>query len=383
MRLGIVLFSFSFFSHIALAQFETVNDDVTKLRVWNDAANWRSDAGFAGQPGGTLPNVDANSESITIRGYVTRTGNLTLGNDGNDPGQNFTVVDTLIVYGDVDFENNSLDLVVSGVMIVFGQMLIKNQIDVGNGGILYVRDNFTFSGGQGDYSNTGGGELYVGGTLSGDGAPPASEDLDLSTLDNNGNDGDQELFNFITDGGGDGILPVELLFFNGFEGNNGTVELSWATATEENFEYFEIAHSLDGKNFNVIATVPGNGNTTTRHDYSYIHVAAYSGLNYYQLKSVDYDGYTEIFPLVAVQLNRQLDPQIFPNPSTGDLLHFSGLDALNPFSVEIVSLNGQRHFFQEAILDNRLRLNPALSPGLYIVNISVGKEHFSQRLLIK
>ncbi|MEQ9298946.1 MAG: T9SS type A sorting domain-containing protein [Cyclobacteriaceae bacterium] len=381
-----ILYSFivlTFSALTALAQFETIDDDATKVRTWEAASSWRTDGGFVGQPGGTLPNVDADSESITIAGYVTRTGNLTFLNDGNDAGQNFTVEDTLIVFGDVDFENNSLDLVVNGVMIVFGQMLIKNQIDVGNGGTLYVRDDLTFSGGQGDYSNTGTGKLYVDGTLSGDGAPPSSEDLDLSTLDDNGDNDDQELFNFISDGGGNGVLPVELLFFSGFADNAQSVNLSWATATEENFEYFEISHSINGKEFEVIGTVAGNGNTTTRHDYAYQDPAPYSGLNYYRLKSVDYDGYTEIFPLVAVQVNQQLRPQVFPNPSDGLQLNFKGLDALNPFDIEILSLDGKQHSLQQGVMSNSVLLSPSLSQGIYIVNTTVGNQTFSQRLIVK
>ena len=146
------------FYNISQGQFATIEDDAKKVLRWEESANWKG-APLDGQPGGTLPNVDADSKSITINGYVTREGNLTLLNDGNDPGQNFTVEDTLIVYGNVDFQNNSLDLVVNGVMIVFGNLAINNQIDVGNSGTLVVDGNFTFSGGQGDYTLPSSGRL--------------------------------------------------------------------------------------------------------------------------------------------------------------------------------------------------------------------------------
>ncbi len=178
-------------------------------------------------------------------------------------------------------------------------------------------------------------------------------------------------------------LPVDLLFFSGYASSMHNVNLSWATATEQNFEYFEIAHSLNGKDFDVIGTVAGHGNTTTRHDYNFIHPAPYHGLNYYRLKSVDYDGYTEIFPLVAVQLNQQLRPQVFPNPSDGYLLQFKGLDALNPFDIEIISLDGKQHVLRQGVHGNSLILSPSLSQGLYISNITVGHQRFTQRLIVR
>jgi hypothetical protein len=285
----------------------------------------------------------------------------------------------------VIFEENSLDLVVNGVFIIFGTITFNNQVDVGNSGNLLATGNITFTGGQGDYDLSSTGGLYSkNGTVSGNGAPSAGSGL----IDNyagleNGTPEQQQLFNFVEDGGNNGPLPVDLLFFQGNPDLTQSIVLSWATASEENFEYFEIAHSLDGKDFEIIGTVAGNGNTSARHDYSFHDPAPYSGLNYYRLKSIDYDGYTEIFPLVAVQVNQHLNPQVFPNPSNGSRLNFKGLDSLNPFDVEIISLDGKRHYSNKGILGNSLMLNQSLSQGLYIVNTTIGRQTFSQRLIIK
>lgn len=371
------------FYNISQGQFATIEDDAKKVLRWEESANWKG-APLDGQPGGTLPNVDADSKSITINGYVTREGNLTLLNDGNDPGQNFTVEDTLIVYGNVDFQNNSLDLVVNGVMIVFGNLAINNQIDVGNSGTLVVDGNFTFSGGQGDYTLPSSGRLFVlpPGTMGGNGAPPSSENRNINELDG-GDSADQELFNFVADGGNNGPLPVDLLFFDAFKENSRTVTLSWATASEDNFDYFVIERSLDGVHFDLVSTISGQGNTTIRHDYAFLDPSPYTGLNYYRLTSVDYDGSTEVFPLVAIQLNQELRPEIFPNPSSGVELNFRGLDALNPYDVEIISLDGKQHYSEKSVLGNILRLDTPLSTGLYVVKTTVGQQHFSQRLIVK
>lgn len=237
MKFFIILFTICSISNYAIAQFETI-DDETNVRTWEADASWVSNS----RPGGTLPSVNANDNNINIRGYVTRTGNLTLLNDGNDTNNIFTVTDTLVVYGNVVFENNSLDLVVNGVFVIFGTITFNNQVDVGNAGNLLATGNITFTGGQGDYDLSSTGGLFSAtGSVSGNGAPSAGSGLigDFDDLET-GTPEDQQLFNFVEDGGLNGPLPVELLFFTGRSESRGVV-LDWATATEENFEYFEIA----------------------------------------------------------------------------------------------------------------------------------------------
>ena len=55
---------------------------------------------------------------------------------------------------------------------------------------------------------------------------------------------------------------------------------------------FRCFGSSEGKSFQSIAKVKGNGTTTQRHDYFLDDEKPYIGKNYYRLKSVDFDGYT-------------------------------------------------------------------------------------------
>ena len=113
-----------------------------------------------------------------------------------------------------------------------------------------------------------------------------------------------------------GILPVELLFFKGSKGLE-SVNLSWATASELNFDFFEIQKSKDGKEFYPIGTVKGNGTTTTRQNYSFNDEKPSIGKNYYRLKSVDFDGYSEYFNVVMVDYDGKRNFSVYPNPSDG------------------------------------------------------------------
>lgn len=322
----------------------------------------------------------------TITWSETSSGSA-VGNDspiGSVPAAGDTIVIPAGLTVSISGSPNTIAIDNSVVLNIYGLMSLPNSSSKltleGDNSVIQVDAG-------GDITTAGSGQaeaIVIGkapgtvASISGDAidAMPSPNSVDQDNIDTGGCAGV---------GGGCDVdpLPIELIFFNAGAEKEGIVELTWATATEENFEYFEISHSLDGKDFEVIGTVAGNGNTTRRHDYSFKDPAPYSGLNYYQLKSIDFDGYTEIFPLVAVQLNQQLRPQVYPNPSNGYQLKFKGLDALNPFDVEIISLDGRRQLLNKAVKGNTLTLNPALSPGLYIVNTTVGKQSFSQRLIIR
>ena len=56
--------------------------------------------------------------------------------------------------------------------------------------------------------------------------------------------------------GNGGQLPVELMDFN-VACNEGHVKINWATASENNNEYFTVERSDDGINFEIIGKVTG------------------------------------------------------------------------------------------------------------------------------
>jgi hypothetical protein len=97
-----------------------------------------------------------------------------------------------------------------------------------------------------------------------------------------------------------GILPIQLKAFTGEATEEGNF-LSWITESEINNDYFEVQHSRDGDHFEKIATISGAGTTTTEQFYSYLHQGVGSGLHYYRLKQVDFDGTAHESAVVAVK----------------------------------------------------------------------------------
>ena len=91
-------------------------------------------------------------------------------------------------------------------------------------------------------------------------------------------------------------LPVELTYFDGECGS-----LQWQTASENNNDYFLIAESLDGIVWRNIEWLEGQGTTTGTTDYA-IDITGSSTM-YYRLTQVDFDGASEVFPIISVDCN--------------------------------------------------------------------------------
>lgn len=94
------------------------------------------------------------------------------------------------------------------------------------------------------------------------------------------------------------VLPVTMLYFKG-EVENDQSKLEWATATEENNDYFEVQRSFNAKNYETIATINGAGNSHEIINYSFIDEHP-GETNYYRLKQVDYDFKYEYSDVVKV-----------------------------------------------------------------------------------
>lgn len=102
-------------------------------------------------------------------------------------------------------------------------------------------------------------------------------------------------------GGGAINLPIELLYFDArLNKNKGIVELSWATATETNNDYFTLEKTKDANVYFDFKKVNGAGNSSSVIHYSAIDEHPFAGVSYYRLEQTDFDGKFSYSRLVAV-----------------------------------------------------------------------------------
>ncbi|NWG28106.1 MAG: T9SS type A sorting domain-containing protein [Ignavibacteriaceae bacterium] len=112
------------------------------------------------------------------------------------------------------------------------------------------------------------------------------------------------------------IVPVELTSFY-VEANNNTITLKWTTATETNNQGFEILKSNDKRSWEAIAFIDGKGTTTSTKNYKYTDVVSESGIYYYQLKQIDYDGSFNLSKILEVKVVNPFNFKLYqnyPNP---------------------------------------------------------------------
>lgn len=111
----------------------------------------------------------------------------------------------------------------------------------------------------------------------------------------------------------EGSLPVTLASFDAAKQENA-VALSWSTTMETNSEGFEIEHSMNGKQWQKLAVVAAEGESSSRQDYSYLHKDPSGGNNFYRLKMVDLDKTFTYSRIRNVNFDQLAEASIFPNP---------------------------------------------------------------------
>lgn len=111
-------------------------------------------------------------------------------------------------------------------------------------------------------------------------------------------------------------LPVELLSLEATP-HHDVIDVTWATATEQNSDFFDVQRSADSEHFTTIGTVDAAGDAQFRSDYLFTDQQPLHGANYYRLKQVDRDGaYAYSQTVVAFMGLGGGKPVIFPNPAT-------------------------------------------------------------------
>ena len=117
-----------------------------------------------------------------------------------------------------------------------------------------------------------------------------------------------------------GVLPVEFLNISA-QPFGKAVEIIWNTTLESGVSHYQVERSKDGTGFSPIGEVKAKLNTSA-NQYRYIDAQAFTGTNYYRIKSVDKDGKFKFSPVVKAAIepiatNKKL--LLYPNPARGSV----------------------------------------------------------------
>ena len=185
-------------------------------------------------------------------------------------------------------------------------------------------------------------------------------------------------------------LPVRLTNFSVSLDAKEMPQLNWSTSSELNAAHFEVDRSSDGYHFNPIGQVAAHGTSPVPHDYVFTDALANSGVNYYRLRTVDFDGQFNFSKIVSISLTDQGQGLlVFPNPVHYSAnLQFKVLTTGN-YRLDLVNMSGQvvnSRLVNIASQQQTMTYTPgtALPPGIYIlhaVNIFTGESYVKKILL--
>jgi len=185
-----------------------------------------------------------------------------------------------------------------------------------------------------------------------------------------------------TQGGANQVLPVELVAFDAVA-DDGTVHLTWSTASETNNAGFEVQHRR-GNTFEQIGYVEGHGTTSQPQTYQHTVRNLSPGAHVFRLKQIDFDGAFEYSPEVEVTIDLAATytlSGIFPNPASKSAAFTLAVRQTQQVDVVMYDVLGRRvATLHDGLLAegraHRFSIDgQTLSGGIYLIRMT--GEHFS------
>ncbi len=166
-------------------------------------------------------------------------------------------------------------------------------------------------------------------------------------------------------------LPIELLDFRA-ERDQDQVDIYWSTASEINNEYFIVERSTDGRNFKEIIRQDGAGNSQVTLNYSDVDLSPETGINYYRLKQVDYNGSYSYSAIIPVKFSTIGEIKVYPTlANPGDMINIEG-STISGY--EFIDPTGKL-IARGKILHNTIAIPVFASNGMYILKLQDDTGH--------
>ncbi|MGC4036105.1 MAG: T9SS type A sorting domain-containing protein [Chitinophagaceae bacterium] len=191
-------------------------------------------------------------------------------------------------------------------------------------------------------------------------------------------------FNYLTFGSKTFPIPLRLISFNAIK-EPGDIKLEWTTENEASVSNFEVEKSTDGKNFVSVKSIQAL-NTGNRTNYIAYDSTALPAIVYYRLKSIDIDGRISYSNVVSIRsTDDQSQVTLVANPVHDQATLQFVQPKNNSWTVLISSATGQL-LSRQTISTNgngyyRIPINTEWTPGIYVLAVSDGQQHYTFRLV--
>ncbi|HTN19990.1 MAG TPA: LamG-like jellyroll fold domain-containing protein [Pelobium sp.] len=181
-------------------------------------------------------------------------------------------------------------------------------------------------------------------------------------------------------------LPVNLTAFTA-KADGNSVRLNWTTLSEQNNHHFAIEKSVDGINFENLATVNGQGNSNAVSNYSAEDHSPIIGNNYYRLTQFDNDGTAKVLGTRAIKfgLNANENFLVFPNPAVKHI-NIKVPENVKNATVTINNLNGMQVYKRMLAVQNQMLLvdlDEKPKTGIYILTVAGSGFETQAKIIVK
>lgn len=188
--------------------------------------------------------------------------------------------------------------------------------------------------------------------------------------------------------GNSGALPVELISFNArknqADDRSKDVLLEWETASEEDFDHFDIEVAIGDEayregRFLRIAQVFGQGSLKDGKKYEFTdHAPGKWGNVYYRLKMVDIDSTFRYSRVRTLAFENQSQWSVYPNPSKGMFYLGDNIPSGPSVSVNVYDLKGRILKRVDGALDPAWKRRVDLTghefeAGMYVLEVVNGE----------
>ena len=170
------------------------------------------------------------------------------------------------------------------------------------------------------------------------------------------------------------ILPVKFTNLKAVQ-KDQRITISFSNAEESDVQYYELQHSVNGRNFSDIAYILPSKNDGSQADYAYVHTAS-STINFYRVKAVETTGHVLYSTIVRIQASTSSNAfSVYPNPVRQGSDLMLQLNNMKPGNYRISVFNSTSQLMQqqtisiaEASTTQTLSLNN-YPKGRYVITI--------------
>ena len=162
-------------------------------------------------------------------------------------------------------------------------------------------------------------------------------------------------------------LPVELIDFQ-VAAQAHSALISWTTSNESNCKTYYIERSKDGIQFETIGIVDCHNNPSVQ-EYQYTDTHPYSGVSYYRLKEMDFDGELYYSEIRNVNFDQVL-VHIQPNPFGTDTKVTIEGTAQDAVRISVTDMTGKILTEQLLTSEKSISLGSDYSNGVYVLQVN-------------